>query len=186
MKLVKIIPALVTIMLAACSNQLETKLLGSWTLQECEILKLDSLCKVRAAEDVASTNKAIELLHHQLDSTKAGDQRNELLEEEKKLKADLENCTPQSIKDEYTELYKNQIGALTITFSENKQIQIKVAGADEQFGTWRVNGDTVTTMFDNQPAEILIVKAVTSNSLQLYSPALDERSVDLVMKMGKK
>ena len=174
-----------TIMLAACSNQLETKLMGSWTLQECEIVKLDSICQVRATEDIASTNKAIEPLHHQLDSTKSGDKRDELLEEEKKLKADLEKCTPQTIKDEYTELYKKQIGALTITFGENKQIQIQVAGADEQSGIWRVSGDTVITMFDNQPAEILVVKDVTSNNLQLFSPALDERSVDLVMKMRK-
>ena len=64
-------------------------------------------------------------------------------------------------------------------------MQIRIAGADEQAGTWRVSGDTIITMFDKQPAEILIVKDVTSSNLKLFSPAPDERSVDLIMKFSK-
>jgi hypothetical protein len=40
-------------------------------------------------------------------------------------------------------------------------------------------------MFDNQPAEIMIVRDVTSKNLTLYSPSPGDRMVDLVMKFGK-
>ncbi|MBP5683115.1 MAG: hypothetical protein J6X05_07740 [Bacteroidales bacterium] len=185
MKLAKIIIAVAALMFASCSETLEDQLMGTWTLQECEILKLDSLSKVRAEEDVASTNKALELLHHQLDSSKNADIRAQLLEDEKRLKADLESCTPQKIKEEFTELYKPQIGKMNISFKENKLIEIRVAGASAQTGAWRVMGDTVVTTFDNQPAEILIVKEITSNNVKIFSPAIDDRSVDLMMKLNK-
>ena len=66
-------------MLASCSNPLETQLMGTWTLQECEIPKLDSVCAAMAEEGVESTNKAIELLRHQLDSTKSADKKKPLM-----------------------------------------------------------------------------------------------------------
>ena len=185
MNLAKIIIAAAALMFASCSETLEDQLMGSWTLQECEILKLDSLCKVRAEEDIASTKKAIELLHHQLDSAKNADIRAQLLEDEKRLKADLEGCTPQKIKDEFTELYKPQIGSMKISFKENKLLEIRVAGESAQTGAWRVMGDTVATSFDNQPAEILIVKEITSNNVKLFSPSIDDRSVDLMMTLKK-
>ena len=187
MKIAKIIIAAAAsaTMLASCSNPLETQLMGTWTLQKCEIPNLDSLCQVRAAEDVESTNKAIELLRHQLDSTKSADKRKDLMDQEKQLIVELDSCTPQNIKKEYTALCNEKIGALSISFKENKQIQIHVPGTDEQFGTWRVKGDSVITMFDNQPAEIMIVKDVSSKTLILYSPAPDERLVSLIMTLGK-
>ena len=185
MKLAKIITAAAAIMLASCSNPLETQLMGTWTLQECEIPKLDSVCAAMAEEGMESTNKAIELLRHQLDSTKSADKKKELLEQEQLLKADLDNCTPDKIKEEFKALCQEKIGAFSISFKENKQIQIHVPGTDEQFGTWRVTGDTVVTMFDNQPAEIMIVKDVTSKNLTLFSPSPGDRLVDLVMKLGK-
>jgi len=185
MKIATIITAAAVAMLASCSNPLETQLMGTWTMQECTIPKLDSVCAVKAAEGVESTNKAIELLHHQLDSTKSADKKQQLLEQERLLKADLNNCTPDKIKDEYNALCQEKVGAFSISFKENKQIQIHVPGTDEQFGTWRVTGDTIVTMFDNQPAEILIVKDVTSKNLTLYSPSPDDRLVDLIMKFGK-
>lgn len=186
MKTAKIFTAAAAIMLASCSNPLETQLMGTWTLQKCEIPSLDSICQARAAQDVESTNKAIELLRHQLDSTKSADKRKDLMDQEKQLKAELESCTPQNIKKEYTALCDQQKGALSISFKENKQIQIHVQGADEQFGTWRVKGDSVITMFDNQPAEIMIVKDVSSSTLHLYSPAPDDRLVPLMMTLSKK
>ena len=185
MKIVKIITAATAIMLASCSNPLETQLMGTWTMQECEIPKLGSVCAAMAAEGVESTNKAIELLRHQLDSTKSEDKKKELLAQEQLLKADLDNCTPDIIKEEYNALCQEKIGEFSISFKENKQIQIHVPGADEQFGTWRVTGDTIVTMFDNQPAEIMIVRDVTSKNLTLYSPSPGDRMVDLVMKFGK-
>ncbi|MBQ4406447.1 MAG: hypothetical protein II852_05485 [Bacteroidales bacterium] len=185
-KIVKIITtAAAAIMLASCSNPLETQLMGSWTLQECEIPKLDSVCAATAAEDVESTNKAIELLHHQLDSTKSADKQKELLEQEKQLKADLDNCTPDKVKEEYQALCKKQINAFNINFNDKKQIQIHVPGVDVQYGTWRVTGDTIITLFDNQPAEIMIVKDITSKNLTLFIPSPGDRLVDLVMKFGK-
>ena len=186
MKIAKIIlAAAVAMMASACSSTLESQLMGKWTLQECDIPKLDSICQTRADNAEASTNKAIDLLHRQLDSTNVAAKKQELLEYEKRLKADLEAISPQSFKDEYNQLRKAQIGKMTIAFKENKQIQIHVSGADEQSGSWSVSVDTIHTLFDNMPAEILIVKDVTSNSLKLFSPAPDERSVNLVMKFSK-
>ena len=173
-------------MLASCSNPLETQLMGSWTLQECEIPNLDSVCAATAAEDVEATNKALEQLRHEIDPSKSADSQAELREKEKQLKAELEDCTPDKIKEEYQAITQQQINAFNISFKENKQIQIYVPGADEQFGTWRVTGDTIVTMFDNQPAEIMIVRDVTSKNLTLFVPSPGDRLPDLVMKFGKK
>lgn len=173
--------------LASCSNPLETQLMGVWVLDKYEIINLDSICKARADHDIEATNKAIELVKHELDSAKVAAKRKELKDYEATLKAKLETYTPQMYKDEYTAIANDQIGELTITFDEEKKIHVHAAGSDEkQSGTWRVGGDTVYTFFDNQPAEILIVKDVSANKLQLFSPALDEHSVDLVMKFDKK
>ncbi len=176
-----------TVAISSCSNPLEEQIIGDWVLDKYEILHLDSICNVRAAEAKANTTKAIELTRHEIDSAKTPTERQAMLEKEKKLQDELNSYTPQSLKDEYTEISNQQIGKMTLSFQNNKLVQVKVAGSkDQQSGTWHVSNDTIVTLFDNQPAEILIVKDVSTNSLTLFSPALDERSVDLVMKFGKK
>ncbi|MBQ2098884.1 MAG: hypothetical protein II480_11945, partial [Bacteroidales bacterium] len=117
MKLAKIIlTSAVAIMAAACSNPLEHQVMGKWTLQECEIDRIDSVCQARVEQSIASTKKAIDLLHHELDSTKVEAKKQELLAYEQELQSQLESYTPQKFKDEYNTLSKAQIGSMTITF----------------------------------------------------------------------
>ncbi len=176
-----------TLAMSSCTSPLEQQLMGSWLLSDSQISRLDSICKVRSAEAVASTKKAIEQVQHELDSTKSNEKRTELKNFQNKLKADMESYTPETFKNEYEELTKKQIGELSINFLANNQIQIHAFDAEEiQTGTWRVSGDTIHTLFDNQPAEILIVKKITTSQLELFSPALDEKSVDLTLKLEKK
>ncbi|MCR5455748.1 MAG: hypothetical protein K6F33_12240 [Bacteroidales bacterium] len=188
MKLIKtILASIVATATISCSNPLEEQLLGDWELNKYEIVNLDSICNSRTEAAKIATSKAIELARHEIDSAKTNDERKELQEKAKQLQEQLQSYTAEALKQDYTEIADKQIGTMTINFQNNKLIQVKVAGADDQqAGTWRLQTDTIITLFDNQPAEILIVKEVSSSSLTLFSPALDDHSVDLVMKFSKK
>lgn len=183
----KILTALIAMAATACSNPLEEQLLGNWTLDQYQIIHLDSICDTKAAAAKTTTTKAIELARHQLDSAKTAQERKDIQEKIQQLQQQLSTYTTETFKNEYTQIANEQIGQMTINFQTGKYIQVKVAGSpDKQAGTWKVSNDTISTLFDNQPAEILIVKNITSNTLTLFSPALDEQSLDLVMKFSKK
>lgn len=188
MKLTKTIMAC-TIAAAAvsCSNPLEDQLLGDWVLGKYEIAKLDSICNAKAQEAREATQKAIDLAKHEIDSAKTPALRKQLQENQNQLQEQLAAYTPQKYKDDYTQMGDRQIGKMTISFQNNKIIQVQMEDSNEkQSGTWRVSNDTVFTLFDNQPSEILIVKNISSSSLTLFSPALDEHSLDLTLKFNKK
>lgn len=185
MKRLSIILAVVSLLLAvSCSQSLERQIEGKWRLKSAEIVKLDSLCEAKSAQAIESSKKLIAQIQTEIDSLRSREKIAELTEKLKKEKAI--DYSVEKFKKEYLEVIAIQEGEATFTFLQNNKIKVHMVSADEvQTGTWTVKSDTIQTIFDNQPAEILVVESISSSSLVLLSPEIDENTPALRLKFAK-
>ena len=163
---------------------MESQLEGKWRLKNAEILKLDSLCSAKSVQAIESSKKLIAQIQTEIDSSHSREKIAELTEKLKKEQA--RDYSVEKIKSEYQAVIAMQEGEATFTFMQNRKIRVHIATSDDvQTGRWMVKSDTIQTIFENQLAEILVVESISSSSLVLLSPQIDENTPALRLKFAK-
>lgn len=173
--------------MSSCGGSLESKLVGSWTIDGAQYSNLDSISKAKAQEYSLGIQKSIDRVQAELDTTKSEARRRDLRNYKEVFENELSTYTQVNIKSEYEDFLKSMIGKMSFIFSPDGKLTCKVSYPEVEMntGTWRVSGDTIIALFDNQTQETLIIREISSGSLKVFSPGSGENSEDMTLSLSK-
>jgi len=180
--------AMSIILFQACGSEIEEQVVGPWKLSNSTIKNLDSISEARSRELTKGLESALELLNSEIDSTFAEPKRSELIARRNDLNSSINNYSKENIKNLFLEQQKLLKDSLLFFFGKDKRITIRLGSNDVDnvsAGTWKMNGDTIFTFFDNYPSETLIVRDVNSGKLVLESKAVGSFGEWLILELDR-
>ncbi len=176
------------ISIVSCSTTLEEQVVGPWRLSKSTIPNLDSVAAARSNELTKGLVSALQLVNSEIDTTYQEPLRTELLARRNDISKSISDYSQENIKKLFEKQQEQLKDSLLFVFGDDKRMAIRLGSNDNlnvNSGIWRMSGDTIFTVFDNYPSEILIVKSVNSGKLVLESKAVGSYGVSLVLELDK-
>ncbi len=172
----------------SCGADTHKLLEGTWNLKKSTIPNLDSVVQVRSDECTRGLSSALEMVNTQLDTCKSEPNRSLLIIKKNELEKSIEDGSPENIKRLFEEQQKQLAGELNIIFGSDGKLVLFIGDdhtVESNTGAWTLQGDTIRTLFDNNPSENLIIRSISAGSLELESHAIDATGVDLILQFSK-
>lgn len=172
----------------SCGTSIDKLLEGTWILDKSTIPNLDSVAESRSAQYTKGLQSALEMINQQLDTCTQEASRRMLMDRKAGIEKDIAEGTPEKIKSLFEEQQKQLAGKLTMIFGSDGVLTLFIGedhGDEFTTGTWTLQGDTIRTLFDNNPSEDIIIRNVSSGSLELESMAIDATGVNLILEFSR-
>ncbi len=174
--------------LGSCGADTHKLLEGTWNLKKSTIPNLDSVVQVRSAECTRGMTSALEMVNTQLDTCKSEPNRSLLIIKKNELENSIKEGSPENIKRLFEEQQKQLVGELNLIFGSDGKLVLFIGDdhtVESNTGSWTLQGDTICTLFDNNPSENLIIRSISAGSLELESQAIDATGVNLILEFSK-
>lgn len=172
----------------SCGSTLQEELVGSWKLKKSTIPNFDSVVTVKSQEYVAGASSALVMANQQYDTCTNPQMRAILEAKRTELTKIMHDGAPENIRKQFEDQQELLRDNFTLIFSNDGRLSVflgEEGHRDSNNGTWTLRGDTIMTLFDNNPSESLVVHDISGSSLTIESLAIDSYGVNLILEFSK-
>ena len=165
--------------LAACSTDRNSLIIGTWVLQKAEYENLEKFCRHKYEMFIDGIDNSVSMIDRELSTTINDDEKEKLRLKREKLTESKAGTSFEKVKESILKQAESLCGKQIYTFDEKGKFSIRV-DQESVNGTYKINGDTIQTVIENQNSDIYFIKKIEHNDMEL-SVVIQDAKLNLTL-----